>query len=141
MSFAPLVAVVLVVVFTVVLAVVFELAVVFTVVFELAVVLAVVFELAVVFTVVFIVVVVAVPALFDELACVVVGATVERTVVDDVAAVVVVVTGELEKTGAALQLAIVKVEQSLANKFLIRPNSLWSIDRPHRAFTEIQSPK
>ena len=121
MSFAPLVAVVLVVVFTVVLAVVLE--------------------LAVVFTVVFIVVVVAVPALFDELACVVVGATVERTVVDDVAAVVVVVTGELEKTGAALQLAIVKVEQSLANKFLIRPNSLWSIDRPHRAFTEIQSPK
>ena len=135
MSFAPLVAVVLVVVFTVVLAVVFELAVVFVVVFT------VVFELAVVFTVDFIVVVVAVPALFDELACVVVGATVERTVVDDVAAVVAVVTGELEKTGAALQLAIVKVEQSLANKFLIRPNSLWSIDRPHRAFTEIQSPK
>ena len=135
MSFAPLVAVVLVVVFTVVLAVVFELAVVFVVVFT------VVFELAVVFTVDFIVVVVAVPALFDELACVVVGATVERTVVDDVAAVVAVVTGELEKTGAALQLAIVKFEQSLANKFLIRPNSLWSIDRPHRAFTEIQSPK
>ena len=135
MSFAPLVAVVLVVAFTVVLAVVFELAVVFVVVFT------VVFELAVVFTVDFIVVVVAVPALFDELACVVVGATVERTVVDDVAAVVAVVTGELEKTGAALQLAIVKVEQSLANKFLIRPNSLWSIDRPHRAFTEIQSPK
>ncbi len=131
MSFAPLVAVVLAVVFTVVLAVVFELAVVF----------AVVFELTVVFTVVFIVVVVAVPALFDELACVVVGATVERTVVDDVAAVVAVVTGELEKTGAALQLAIVKVEHSFANKFLIRPNSLWSIDRPHRAFTEIQSPK
>ena len=131
MSFAPLVAVVLVVAFTVVLAVVFELAVVFTVVFELVVV----------FAVVFIVVVVAVPALFDELACVVVGATVERTVVDDVAAVVVVVTGELEKTGAALQLAIVKVEHSFANKFLIRPNSLWSIDRPHRAFTEIQSPK
>ena len=131
MSFAPLVAVVLVVVFTVVFAVVFELAVVFTVVFELAVV----------FAVVLIVVVVAVPALFDELACVVVGATVERTVVDDVAAVVVVVTGELEKTGAALQLAIVKVEHSFANKFLIRPNSLWSIDRPHRAFTEIQSPK
>ena len=126
MSFAPLVTVVLVVVFTVVLAVVFELAVVFTVVFELAVVF---------------VVVVAVPALFDELACVVVGATVERVVVDDVAAVVAVVTGELEKPGAALQLAIVKVEHSFANKFLIRPNSLWSIDRPHRAFTEIQSPK
>ena len=121
MSFATLVTVVLVVVFTVVL----------------AVVLAVVFELAVVFAVV----VVAVPALFDELACVVVGATVERVVVDDVAAVVAVVTGELEKPGAALQLATVKVEQSLANKFLIRPNSLWSIDRPHRAFTEIQSPK
>ena len=111
MSFATLVTVVLVVVFTVVLAVVL------------------------------IVVVVAVPALFDELACVVVGATVERTVVDDVAAVVAVVTGELEKPGAALQLAIVKVEHSFANKFLIRPNSLWSIDRPHRAFTEIQSPK
>ena len=135
MSFAPLVTVVLAVVFTVVFTVVFA------VVFELAVVFTVVFELAVVFTVVFIVVVVAIPALFDELACVVVGATVERTVVDDVAAVVVVVTGELEKTGAALQLAIVKVEHSFANKFLIRPNSLWSIDRPHRAFTEIQSPK
>ena len=135
MSFAPLVTVVLVVVFTVVFTVVLA------VVFELAVVFTVVFELAVVFTVDFIVVVVAVPALFDELACVVVGATVERTVVDDVAAVVAVVTGELEKTGAALQLAIVKVEHSFANKFLIRPNSLWSIDRPHRAFTEIQSPK
>lgn len=114
-SFVPLVAVV----FTVVLAVVFELAVVLAVV------------------------VVAVPALFDELACVVVGATVERAVVDEatVVVVVVVVAGELEKTGAALQLAIVKVEHSLVNKFLIRPNSLWSIDRPHRAFTEIQSPK
>ena len=110
----------------------------------LAVVLAVVFELAVVFVVVLVVVVVAVPALFDELACVVVGATAERAVVDDeatVVVVVVVVAGELEKTGAALQLAIVKVEHSLVNKFLIRPNSLWSIDRPHRAFTEIQSPK
>ena len=115
MSFAPLVTVVLAVVFTVV----------FTVVFA----------------VVFVVVVVAVPALFDELACVVVDTTVERTVVDDVAAVVAVVTGELEKPGGALQLAIVKVEHSFANKFLIRPNSLWSIDRPHRAFTEIQSPK
>jgi len=116
-------------------------AVVFTVVFT--VVLAVVFELVVVFVVVFAVVVVAVPALFDELACVVVGATVERAVVDEatVVVVVVVVAGELEKTGAALQLAIVKVEHSFVNKFLIRPNSLWSIDRPHRAFTEIQSPK
>jgi hypothetical protein len=113
-------------------------AVVFTVV------AVVVFELAVVFVVVLVVVVVAVPALFDELACVVVGATVERAVVDDVAnavVVVAIVAGELEKTGAALQLAIVKVEHSLVNKFLIRPNSLWSIDRPHRAFTEIQSPK
>jgi hypothetical protein len=111
-------------------------AVVFTVV------LAVVFELVVVFVVVFAVVVVAVPALFDELACVVVGATVERAVVDEATVVVVVVVaGELEKPGAALQLAIVKVEHSLVNKFLIRPNSLWSIDRPHRAFTEIQSPK
>jgi hypothetical protein len=113
-------------------------AVVFTVV------AVVVFELAVVFVVVLVVVVVAVPALFDELACVVVGATVERAVVDDVAnavVVVAVVAGELEKTGAALQLAIVKVEHSFVNKFLIRPNSLWSIDRPHRAFTEIQSPK
>jgi hypothetical protein len=113
-------------------------AVVFTVV------AVVVFELAVVFVVVLVVVVVAVPALFDELACVVVGATVERAVVDDVAnavVVVAIVAGELEKTGAALQLAIVKVEHSFVNKFLIRPNSLWSIDRPHRAFTEIQSPK
>lgn len=111
-------------------------AVVFTVV------AVVVFELAVVFVVVLVVVVVAVPALFDELACVVVGATVERAVVDEATVVVVVVVaGELEKTGAALQLAIVKVEHSLVNKFLIRPNSLWSIDRPHRAFTEIQSPK
>ena len=94
--------------------------------------------------VVLVVVVVAVPALFDEVACVVVGATVERAVVDDVAnavVVVAVVAGESEKTGAALQLAIVKVEHSLVNKFLIRPNSLWSIDKPHRAFTEIQSPK
>jgi len=123
MSFVPLVAVVFAVV--------------------LAVVLAVVFELVVVFVVVFAVVVVAVPALFDGLACVVVGATVERAVVDEatVVVVVVVVAGELEKTGAALQLAIVKDEHSLVNKFLIRPNSLWSIDRPHRAFTEIQSPK
>ena len=52
-----------------------------------------------------------------------------------------VVVGALTKYGAALQLAIVNDEQSLASKFLMRPNSLWSIDRPHRAFTEIQSPK
>ena len=44
-------------------------------------------------------------------------------------------------TGAALQPAIVNPEQSLFNKFLTRPNSLWSIDRPQRALTEIQSPR
>ncbi len=44
-------------------------------------------------------------------------------------------------TGAALQLAIVSDEQSLFNKFLIRPNSLWSIDKLQRALTEIQSPR
>ena len=44
-------------------------------------------------------------------------------------------------TGAALQLAIVSDEQSLFNKFLIRPNSLWSIDKFQRALTEIQSPR
>ena len=42
-------------------------------------------------------------------------------------------------TGAALQPAIVNPEQSLFNKFLTRPNSLWSIDKPQRALTEIQS--
>ena len=44
-------------------------------------------------------------------------------------------------TGAALQPAIVNPEHSLFNKFLIRPNSLWSIDKPQRALTEIQSPR
>ena len=44
-------------------------------------------------------------------------------------------------TGAALQPAIVSPEQSLFNKFLTRPNSLWSIDKPQRALTEIQSPR
>ena len=44
-------------------------------------------------------------------------------------------------TGAVLQPAIVNPEQSLFNKFLIRPNSLWSIDKPQRALTEIQSPR
>ena len=44
-------------------------------------------------------------------------------------------------TGAALQPAIVNPEQSLFNKFLARPNSLWSIDKPQRALTEIQSPR
>jgi hypothetical protein len=43
--------------------------------------------------------------------------------------------------GAALQPAIVNPEQSLFNKFFIRPNSLWSIDKPQRALTEIQSPR
>ena len=44
-------------------------------------------------------------------------------------------------TGAALQPAIVNPEQSLFNKFLTRPNSLWSIDKPQRALTETQSPR
>jgi hypothetical protein len=44
-------------------------------------------------------------------------------------------------TGAALQPAIVNPEQSLFNKFLTRPNSLWSIDKPQRALTEIQLPR
>ena len=44
-------------------------------------------------------------------------------------------------TGAALHPAMVNPEQSLFNKFLIRPNSLWSIDKPQRALTEIQSPR
>ena len=44
-------------------------------------------------------------------------------------------------TGAALQPAIDNPEQSLFNKFLTRPNSLWSIDKPQRALTEIQSPR
>ena len=44
-------------------------------------------------------------------------------------------------TGAALHPAMVNPEQSLFNKFLTRPNSLWSIDKPQRALTEIQSPR
>ena len=44
-------------------------------------------------------------------------------------------------TGAALQPATVSPEQSLFNKFLTRPNSLWSIDKPQRALTELQSPR
>ena len=52
-----------------------------------------------------------------------------------------VVAGGLTETGAALQPAILNDEQSLANKFFIRPYSLWSIDRPQRALTEIQSPR
>ncbi len=60
----------------------------------------------------------AVPELFEVVVGERDGATVVRGVV------VAVVVGELPKAGAALQLAIVNVEQSLANKFLIRPNSL-----------------
>ncbi len=63
-------------------------------------------------------------------------------VVFEVAVVVeVVATTSGAKTGAAFQLLIVKVEQSVANKFLIRPYSLWSIERAHRALIEIQSPR
>ena len=63
-----------------------------------------------------------------------VGATLVETVLAGTVTVVVA-------TGAALQPAIVSPEQSLFNKFLTRPNSLWSIDKPQRAFTEIQSPR
>ena len=63
-----------------------------------------------------------------------VGATLVETVLAGTVAVVVA-------TGAALQPAIVNPEQSLFNKFLTRPNSLWSIDKPQRALTEIQSPR
>ena len=61
-----------------------------------------------------------------------VGATLVDTVLAGTVAVVVA-------TGAALQPAIVSPEQSLFNKFLTRPNSLWSIDKPQRALIEIQS--
>ena len=63
---------------------------------------------------------------------------VEATLVDTALAGTVTV---VVATGAALQPAIVNPEQSLFNKFLIRPNSLWSIDKPQRALTEIQSPR
>ena len=63
-----------------------------------------------------------------------VGATLVGTALAGTVTVVVA-------TGAALQPAIVNPEQSLFNKFLIRPNSLWSIDKPQRALTEIQSPR
>ena len=63
-----------------------------------------------------------------------VGATLVETVLAGTVAVVVA-------TGAALQPATVSPEQSLFNKFLTRPNSLWSIDKPQRALTEIQSPR
>ena len=63
---------------------------------------------------------------------------VEATLVDTALAGTVTV---VVATGAALEPAIVNPEQSLFNKFLIRPNSLWSIDKPQRALTEIQSPR
>ena len=63
---------------------------------------------------------------------------VEATLVDTALAGTVTV---VVATGAALQPAIVNPEQSLFNKFLTRPNSLWSIDKPQRALTEIQSPR
>ena len=66
----------------------------------------------------------AVPELFKE----VVGqrdcATVVRGVEVAVFAAFTEVVGKPAKVGTAPQPAIVKVEQSLANKFLIRPNSL-----------------
>ncbi len=70
---------------------------------------------------------------------VLVGATlVEATLVGAALAGTVTV---VVATGAALHPAMVNPEQSLFNKFLIRPNSLWSIDKPQRALTEIQSPR
>ena len=64
-------------------------------------------------------------------------------VVLDVATVLVVevATGTVTPAGAAFQLAIVNEPQSLLSKLLIRPNSLWSIDKPQRALTDIQSPR
>ena len=61
-----------------------------------------------------------------------VGATLVDTALAGIVTVVVA-------TGAALQPATVSPEQSLFNKFLTRPNSLWSIDKPQRALIEIQS--
>jgi hypothetical protein len=81
-----------------------------------------------VLTVVFATAVVLVDAAVPELFEVVVGergvATVVRGVVVVGGVVVAVVVGGLTEDGAALQPSIVKVEQSLANKFLMRPNSL-----------------
>ena len=74
-------------------------------------------------------------------------ATVLVVAVLDVATVLVVkvatgtVIGTATLAGAAFQLAIVNEPQSLLSKLLIRPNSLWSIDKPQRAFTDIQSPR
>ena len=69
-------------------------------------------------------VVAAVPELFEEVVGQRDGATVERGVVVAVVAAVPEVAGTPAKDGTAPQPAIVNVEQSLANKFLIRPNSL-----------------
>ena len=72
-------------------------------------------------------VVAAVPELFEEVVGERDGATVVRGVVVavvEVVAIVADVVGELPKFGTAPQPAIVKVEHSPANKFLIRPNSL-----------------
>ena len=69
-------------------------------------------------------VVVAVPELFEEVVGERDGATVVRGVVVAVVAAVPEVVGAPAKDGTAPQPAIVNVEQSLANKFLIRPNSL-----------------
>lgn len=69
-------------------------------------------------------VVAAVPELFEEVVGERDGATVVRGVVVAVVAAVPEVAGAPAKDGTAPQPAIVNVEQSLANKFLIRPNSL-----------------
>ena len=74
-------------------------------------------------------------------------ATVLVVAVLDVTTVLVVevatgtVIGTATLAGAAFQLAIVNEPQSLLSKLLIRPNSLWSIDTPQRALTDIQSPR
>ena len=70
--------------------------------------------------------------LVTDFGAVLVGATLVGTALAGTVAVVVA-------TGAALQPATVSPEQSLFNKFLTRPNSLWSIDKPQRALIEIQS--
>ena len=69
-------------------------------------------------------VVAAVPELFEEVVGERDGATVVRGVVVAVVAAVPEVAGTPAKDGTAPQPAIVNVEQSLANKFLILPNSL-----------------
>jgi len=75
--------------------------------------------------------------LVTDFGAVLVGATlVEATLVGTALAGTVTV---VVATGAALQPATVSPEQSLFNKFLTRPNSLWSIDKPQRALIEIQS--